>query len=133
VSQVADRSGEGVGQAFEDFLESHTEEPSSSAIPASSELKTDKYYINQIHGLREFQLSTLYIDYRHILSYKEGPVLADAISNQYYRFLPFLTKALHNLLAKYEPVYFKDHRQMTSNSSQANTSMAGNATTEFDN
>ncbi|EHY56949.1 MCM DNA helicase complex subunit mcm6 [Exophiala dermatitidis] len=130
VSQVVDRAGERVQQAFEDFLESHNEEPSSSALPPSSELKTDKYYINQIHGLREFQLSTLYVDYRHLLSYKEGPVLADAIASQYYRFLPFLTKALHNLLAKYEPVYFRDHRQMTSNASQAGTSMAGNASSE---
>ncbi|KAK5232081.1 MCM DNA helicase complex subunit mcm6 [Exophiala xenobiotica] len=130
VSQVADRAGERVQQAFEDFLESHIEEPSSSALPPSSELKTDKYYINQIHGLREFQLSTLYVDYRHLLSYKEGPILADAIASQYYRFLPFLTKALHNLLAKYEPIYFKDHRQMTSNASQSGTSMAGNATSE---
>jgi len=128
VSQVTDRAGEKVQQAFEDFLESHMEEPSSSGLPPSSELKTDKYYINQIHGLREFQLSTLYVDYRHLLSYKEGPILADAIASQYYRFLPFLIKALHNLLAKYEPVYFKDHRQITSNASQANSSLGGNAT-----
>jgi DNA replication licensing factor MCM6 len=127
VAPVVDRAGERVQQAFEDFLESHVEElSSSSAVPPSSELKTNKYYINQIHGLREFQLSTLYVDYRHLLAYKEGPVLADAIASQYYRFLPFLTKALHGLLAKYEPVYFKDHRQVAgSNSSQAGgTSMA---------
>jgi DNA replication licensing factor MCM6 len=130
VSKVVDRAGEKVQQAFEDFLESHIEEPSSSGLPPSSELKTDKYYINQIHGLREFQLSTLYVDYRHLLAYREGPTLADAIASQYYRFLPFMTQALHSLLAKYEPVYFRDHRQMTSASSQANSSMAGNATSE---
>ncbi len=130
VSQVTDKAGEKLQEAFEDFLESHIEEPSSSAAPPSSELRTDKYYINQIHGLREFQLSTLYVDFRHLLSYKEGPILADAIANQYYRFLPFLIRGLHLLLAKYEPVYFKDHRQMTSNASQAGTSMAGNATSE---
>jgi DNA replication licensing factor MCM6 len=130
VSKVVDRAGEKVQQAFEDFLESHIEEPSSSGLPPSSELKTDKYYINQIHGLREFQLSTLYVDYRHLLAYREGPTLADAIASQYYRFLPFMTQALHSLLAKYEPVYFRDHRQMTSASSQANSSVAGNATSE---
>src|SRR6201996_690185 len=83
VSKVTDTAGQQVQQAFEDFLESHTEEPSSSAVPPSSELRTDKYYINQIHGLREFQLSTLYVDFRHLLSYREGPILADAIANQY--------------------------------------------------
>jgi DNA replication licensing factor MCM6 len=41
-----------------------------------------------------------------------------------------MTQALHSLLAKYEPVYFRDHRQMTSASSQANSSLAGNATSE---
>ena len=127
VSQVADLAGEKVQQAFENFLESHTEEPSSSGLPPSSELRTDKYYINQIHGLREFQLSTLYVDYRHLLTYQEGDVLADAISSQYYRFLPYLTRAMHSLLAKYEPIYFKDHRQMTSTSSNAGTSLIGNA------
>ena len=130
VSKVVDRAGEKVQQAFEDFLESHIEEPSSSGLPPSSELKTDKYYINQIHGLREFQLSTLYVDYKHLLAYREGPTLADAIASQYYRFLPFMTQAMHSLLAKYEPVYFRDHRQMTSASSQANSSLAGNATSE---
>jgi DNA replication licensing factor MCM6 len=130
VAKVIDVAGEKVEQAFEDFLEAHVEEPSSSGLPPSSELTTDKYYINQIHGLREFQLSTLYIDYRHLLAYREGTTLAEAIASQYYRFLPFLTRAVHNLLAKYEPVYFKDHRQMTSSSSQANSSLTGNATSE---
>lgn len=130
VAKVVDVAGEKVEQAFEDFLEAHIEDPSSSGLPPSSELKTDKYYINQVHGLREYQLSTLYVDYRHLLAYREGTTLADAIASQYYRFLPFLTRALHSLLAKYEPVYFKDHRQMTSTSSQANSSLTGNATNE---
>ncbi|KAL9624135.1 MAG: hypothetical protein Q9160_001657 [Pyrenula sp. 1 TL-2023] len=129
VQKVVDKAGEKVQQAFEDFLESHAEEPPASGIPPSSELKTDKYYVNQVHGLREYQLSTLYVDFRHLLALEE-PTLADAIASQYYRFLPFLTKALHNLIAKYEPIYFKDHRQMTSSSSQATTSLTGNATSD---
>ncbi|ETN40397.1 uncharacterized protein HMPREF1541_04674 [Cyphellophora europaea CBS 101466] len=130
VQKVEDKTGLAVTKAFEQFLESHVEEPSSSGLPPSSELKTDKYYINQIHGLREFQLSTLYVDYKHILASKEGSILASAISASYYRFLPYLTRALHNLLQRYEPVYFKDHRQMMSTSSQANTSLAGNAASD---
>ena len=34
----------------------------------------------------------------------------------YYRFLPFLTAALHNMIAKYEPQYFREHRQPTASS-----------------
>jgi DNA replication licensing factor MCM6 len=40
---------------------------------------------------------------------KDG-VLASAITGNYYRFLPFMIKALHNLIAKYEPQYFQEHR-----------------------
>ena len=129
ITKVEDQAGEKVQQAFEDFLESHVEEPPASGIPPSSELRSDKYYINQVNGLREFQLSTLYVDFRHLLALKE-PTLADAIATQYYRFLPFLNKALNNLIAKYEPVYFRDHRQLTSTTSHANTSLTGNATSD---
>lgn len=59
-------------------------------------------------------------------------VLANAIANNYYRFLPFLNRALHELIAKYEPKYFKAHRQPTSTSSQTGTSVNGNGTSEAD-
>lgn len=103
------------------------EEPSlSGAAPTSSAVTSDKYYVAQIHGLRIYNLSTLYVDFQHLMSSNEG-VLATAIASNYYRFLPFLTKALHSLIAKYEPRYFKEHRQPTSTSSQtATTSLAGN-------
>ncbi|KPI42367.1 DNA replication licensing factor mcm6 [Cyphellophora attinorum] len=130
VPRVEDKTGNAVLKAFEQFLEEHVEEISSSAAPPSSERKSDKYYIEQIHGLREYQLSTLYVDYKHILASREGAALSNAIAASYHRFLPYLTRALHNLLIKYEPAYFKDHRQMGSSSSQANTSLAGNVSSE---
>lgn len=88
-------------------------------------MTTDKYYIAQIHGLRTYQLSTLYVDYTHLSSYKGG-ALAEGIVEEYYRFLPFLTKGLHNMIAKYEPRYFRDHRQPTASSNQT-SSGASNA------
>jgi DNA replication licensing factor MCM6 len=132
VQRVEDRSSVAIARFFERFLESHVEEPSASGVPASSELKSNKYYINQIHAMKEYQLSTLYVDYKHILADKEneGETLANAISNDYYRVSPYLLKALHNMLAKYEPVYFKDHRQIASNTSQASTSIIGTESAE---
>jgi DNA replication licensing factor MCM6 len=62
-------------------------------------------YIEQIHTMREYQLTTLYVDYGHLLS--KDDVLADAIQKQYYRFLPYLRRALYNLVAEYEPTYLK--------------------------
>ena len=55
--------------------------------------------------MREYQLTTLYVDYGHILS--KDDVLADAIQKQYYRFLPYLRRAVYNLVAEYEPTYLK--------------------------
>lgn len=119
---VIDVAGEKVTQAFEELLETYTEEPSSSAAPSSSApVLSDKYYIAQIHGMAKFELSTLYVDFNH-LSYGGNQVLADAIANQYYRFHPFLLRALHNLIAKYEPEYFASHRQPGSTTAQTNTS-----------
>lgn len=119
---VVDLAGEKVQQAFEEFLETYMEEPSSSAHPPSSAVLSDKYYLAQIHGMSKFDLSTLYVDFTHLTSL-DNQILADAIANQYYRFQPFLTKALHNLIAKYEPEYFVTHRQAGTASSQASTSV----------
>lgn len=116
-----DVAGEKVQQAFEELLETHVEDPMSSGAPPSSEMLSDKYYVSQIHGMAKLQLSTLYVDFTHLTSLP-NQVLADAIANQYYRFQPYLTKALHNLIAKYEPQYFREHRQLGSHSSQASTS-----------
>lgn len=131
VQKVEDKSGLAVMKAFETFLESQPEDPTSSALPPSSEMKTDKYYINQIHDLAFHSLSTLFVDYKHVLAGPEGDALSKAIAEGYYRYLPYLTRAMHNLFAKYEPVYFKKHRQMgSSTASQANTSLGGNATSD---
>lgn len=120
---VVDYAGEKVQQAFEGLLESHVEDAPRERAPAASgeAAPSDRYYIAQIHGLARYQLSTLYVDFRH-LSSLPSPVLANAIANQYYRFHPFLTKALHNLIGKYEPQYFREHRQINSTSSHAGTS-----------
>ncbi|KAJ5690430.1 DNA replication licensing factor mcm6 [Penicillium macrosclerotiorum] len=120
---LVDEGGENVRRSFEDLLETFMEEPSSSAPPSSGEMLSDKYYIAQIKGMKKFELSTLYVDFNHLTSY-ENPVLADAIAQQYYRFLPFLTKGLHNLIAKYEPEYFVSHRLASSASTQPSNSFA---------
>lgn len=60
-------------------------------------------YVDQIKTLKEFEFTTLYVDFGHLLEREE--VLARAIQGQYYRFLPFLRRALTNLVRKYEPHY----------------------------
>ncbi|OJD40185.1 dna replication licensing factor mcm6 [Diplodia corticola] len=126
IPRVVDVTGETLAQRFEEFLESYTEEPSSSGAPASSVQTTDKYYIAQINGMRHYGLSTLYIDFTHLMRHEDG-VVANAIANEYYRFLPYMARSLNNLIAKYEPEYFREHRQPNSTSSVAATSSAGDS------
>lgn len=129
IPKVVDVTGETLSQRFEEFLEGYTEDPTSSGAPASSIQTTDKYYIAQIHGLRLYNLSTLYVDFTHLLRHEDG-VVAAAVASEYYRFLPYMVRALHNLIAKYESQYFREHRQPTSATSVANSSVAGNATSQ---
>src|ERR1700738_1464690 len=102
------------------------EDPILSGAPPSSVITTDKYYIAQIHGLRIYQLSTLYVDYTHLSSFQSGH-LANAIVEEYYRFLPFMTKGLHNMIAKHEPRYFREHRQPTASSNQTSSGASNSA------
>ncbi|CAJ2512244.1 Uu.00g052590.m01.CDS01 [Anthostomella pinea] len=124
IPRVEDRIGITVQEHFENFIEEFMEDPLSSGAPTPSAVTTDKFYVAQIHNMRVYQLSTFYVNYSHVASYQNGG-LANAINTQYYRFLPFLTHALHNMIAKYEPQYFREHRQATTSSNQT-TSGASN-------
>ncbi|TPX15032.1 uncharacterized protein E0L32_004862 [Thyridium curvatum] len=128
VPRVEDRIGLLIQDHFQTFIEGFIEDPASSGVPTSSAVTTDKYYVAQIHGMRNYALSTFYVDYKHLASWQNGG-LADGIMRQYYRFLPFLTAGLHNMIAKYEPQYFREHRQPTASSNQTSSgrSNAGSA------
>ncbi|CAG7559579.1 unnamed protein product [Fusarium equiseti] len=118
ISRVEDRIGLLVQEHFESFIENFQEDPISAPTPSAptpSAVTTDKHYVAMIKGMRINSLSTFYVDYRHLASYENGS-LADGVMRQYYRFLPFLTAALHNMIAKYEPLYFREHRQPTASS-----------------
>jgi len=139
IPKVEDKIGLLVQENFENFIENFTEPttaasasqqqqgqgPTSSAQPA---VTTDKYYVAQIKGMRVYQLSTFYVDWKHLESWNNGH-LAQGIMESYYRFLPFLTQALHNMIAKYEPKYFREHRQpgTTVSSQIGGSSAASNA------
>ncbi|KAK0878240.1 MCM DNA helicase complex subunit mcm6 [Friedmanniomyces endolithicus] len=131
VPRVVDTTAETLGIQFERFLENFTEDPTSSAAPTSSAVTTNKYYIAQIHGLCQFKLSTLYVDYTHLMDHERG-VLASAIQGDFYRFLPYMLRALNNLIAKYEPQYYREHRQPGSTTARTDASLAGNSMSEDD-
>lgn len=95
VKKVEDVTGEKVREAFEHFLEEFS-------LPSAETGRSDKVYRAQIEFMKIYDLSTIYIDYRH-LSMRENGALALAISEQYYRFLPFLLKGLRAVIRKYAP------------------------------
>ncbi|KAI0941350.1 hypothetical protein AcV7_002950 [Taiwanofungus camphoratus] len=107
---VKDAVGESVQESFETFLRTFTEEVALAPTPSSdggilAAADGELIYIEQIHTMREYELTTLYVDYGHLL--QKDDVLADAIQKQYYRFLPYIRRALHNLVAEFEPEYLK--------------------------
>ncbi|KAF2488103.1 DNA replication licensing factor mcm6 [Neohortaea acidophila] len=131
VPRVVDTTAETLGIQFERFLENFIEEPTPSAGPTSSAITTNKYYLAQIHGLCQFKLSTLYVDYTHLMDHERG-VLANAIQTDFYRFHPYMLRALNNLIAKYEPQYYREHRQPGSTTARTDTSLAANSLSEDD-
>ncbi|CAK7198141.1 MCM DNA helicase complex subunit mcm6 [Sporothrix eucalyptigena] len=129
VPRVDDKIGLAVQQYFESFIEEFVEEPSPSGETPSSAAVTDKFYVAQIHAMRTYQLSTFYIDFKHLTLWNNG-VLSEAALRMYFRLLPYLNAGLHNMIAKYEPHYFREHRQLTSSTTSATnrtTSAASNA------
>ncbi|CCE62971.1 hypothetical protein TPHA_0D03350 [Tetrapisispora phaffii CBS 4417] len=92
IKKVDDVTGEKVREAFEQFLEDFS--------ITNDEGEVDKVYLTQIEFMKIYYLNTIYIDYQH-LSSRENGALAMAISEQYYRFLPFLQKGLRRIIRKY--------------------------------
>ena len=73
----------------------------------------DKYYISQIHGMKDNELTTLYVDFSHLLEREE--VLARAVAEQYYRFLPYLRLAVQELVKEYERDYLYTNAHTNAN------------------
>ncbi|GAA94868.1 uncharacterized protein L969DRAFT_26513 [Mixia osmundae IAM 14324] len=124
VERVKDETGQKVQETFIRFLETFTLDDTEQ------QLRTDEIhqgaraiYIDQIQALREFDLTTLYVDFSHVLTAEE--VLARAVAEQYYRFLPFLRLSLQELVKKWIPDY------LYLNNHQASTVASGLATREF--
>lgn len=103
IPPVVDEVGERVREGFAQFLESFVDQPLSGSPDPNGEKVQDPVYIDQIYALRDYNRTTLFVDFSHILRHDE--VLARAISDQYYRFVPYLRRALLDLVNTYVPNY----------------------------
>ena len=85
-----------VGLVLSEVDVSYTEQidlpdtPASQATNATIRPDRDenKFYVEQIKAMKEFELTTLYVDFSHLLEREE--VLARAIQDQYYRYAHLL-------------------------------------------
>ncbi|KAI5948782.1 MCM6 [Candida theae] len=124
--KVVDVTGEKVRESFESFIEEFVD-------PEQMDNGWDgKIYLAQIESMKTFEYSTLYINYQDLMS-RENGVLATAISEQYYRFYPFLLNGLKRLLKKYAPQLLHtnllgqvDNDEPESENSLSTTSAASN-------
>ncbi|KAI7954689.1 hypothetical protein MJO28_005089 [Puccinia striiformis f. sp. tritici] len=103
IPRVNDDTGERVREKFEEFLENFVDQNDQNDISSPSPSGPRRLYVELIKALKEFELTTLYLDFSHLISTET--VLAKAISEQYYRFLPYLKQALQSLVKKYIPSY----------------------------
>ena len=101
VPKVVDVTAEKVRESFELFLEEFIEQSDVDSNNLDDEWG-GKFYLSQINTMKNYEISTLYIDYQHLME-RENGILAAAILEQYYRFSPFLLKGLKNLIKKYAP------------------------------
>ncbi|KAF8319067.1 MCM-domain-containing protein [Clavulina sp. PMI_390] len=60
-------------------------------------------YLDQLEVMAETDRNTLYVDFTHL--FERDETAANAIRNQYYRFLPYLKRAVLNLVKERHPEF----------------------------
>ncbi|AMD22183.1 HGL157Cp [Eremothecium sinecaudum] len=110
IKKVRDLTGDKVREAFELFLEEYSTISEDTGEPQLT-------YRAQVEFMNYYELSTMYIDYTH-LAERENGALALAVSEQYYRFLPFLLKGLKRFVRKYAPKLLMSSDSVISQSQQ---------------
>lgn len=98
VPKVVDLTGEKVQELFEHFLEEFVDDE----VARNDTQFGGRIYVAQFAVMKTYELSTLYVNYQHLVT-RENGVLASAILEQYYRFLPFLLRGLRRLLKRHAP------------------------------
>ncbi|SCU97828.1 LAMI_0F11606g1_1 [Lachancea mirantina] len=119
IKKVDDVTGEKVREAFEQFLEDFT-------VVSEEEPQGNYIYRAQIEFMKIYDLSTIYVDYQHLAT-RENGALAIAISEQYYRFLPFLLKGLRRFVRKFAPQLLLTSDSVLSQSPESLDTQAGDA------
>ncbi|KAG0174503.1 MCM DNA helicase complex subunit mcm6 [Apophysomyces sp. BC1034] len=101
VTKILDRPALVAMDDFEYFIESFKDET------ASYMSNTDEWfgfpYMMQLQQMKFKEVQTVYVDFGHVQAFNE--TLAKAIRDQYYRFLPYICRAVQNIVKKHFSEY----------------------------
>ncbi|OBZ86512.1 DNA replication licensing factor mcm6 [Choanephora cucurbitarum] len=100
ISRVVDETAMAVMETFEKFLETYKGDQ-SMYIANSTSSWFGYPYMMQLENFKYSEIDTLFVDFAHIEA-TDVP-LATAIREQYYRFLPYLRRAVHNIVRNHFP------------------------------
>ncbi|OAQ32515.1 MCM-domain-containing protein [Linnemannia elongata AG-77] len=116
VAKVRDETAEKIRMDFEEFIERFDPNafPDQTSARSSQTGSTESPYLQQLKMLSNYDGHTLFVDYHDLMMHDQ--VLAGAIEDQYYRFLPFLRRAVQNLTWKHNPQYAFINTTMGENS-----------------
>ncbi|KAI7902611.1 MCM2/3/5 family-domain-containing protein [Cokeromyces recurvatus] len=100
IPRVIDETAMAVMETFEKFIETFKDDQSSYVSNSTSSWYGYPYMM-QLENFKYSEIDTLFVDFSHIEATEES--LAIAIKEQYYRFLPYLRRAIHNVARNHFP------------------------------
>lgn len=95
--------------------------PSSAGGGGRAEEEKNAPYLAQLDEMKGLKWATLYVDWRHLMEREDA--LAIAIQAQYYRFVPFLKRAVQSLVKKHLPEYVYRSAEMIHNPTNSFTNV----------
>lgn len=103
IPKVEDKISETVQESFEEFLETFQVAEDDDEYDPHFE---GKIYLERVAKMVNDDSTLLNIDFKHLQSYQNG-ILAAAITEQFYRFLPFLQNGLRHIVSQHQPQFLR--------------------------
>ncbi|ORX54404.1 MCM-domain-containing protein [Hesseltinella vesiculosa] len=115
VAKVLDRTALVVMESFEQFIEQYRDDSSSYMATQSSWVGYP--YMMQLEQLKLTDLQTIFVEFGHIKASDE--TLANALLEQYYRFMPYIRRAIQNVVRRHFPDFMHVNTALAENTAGA--------------
>ncbi|DAZ99152.1 TPA: hypothetical protein N0F65_010236 [Lagenidium giganteum] len=103
VELLVDSTAEAVKARFLQFLCGYGQQQEDEATMDGQSVRSTVNYSQQAEVMRNTETSSLFVDFTHVLEF--DPDLAQAIQAQYYRWEPYLRKAVFEFIRMEDPSY----------------------------